>query len=1058
ATFAAITDPEQSWMDYTNPDLRGDKSDYATPKPAPTPEGGFDTSKTINAKSSEAEIKKLQTLLSNLGWLSKDDVSGKYDDRTKQAVADFQKYMNETYAINPKLSVDGIAGAKTLSWLIRVDLSVKPTPTPAPITPSPTNANRVVDENATPEAIRYVQNQLISLNVLPENGATGVYDKATREAVLKFQKRVNDLQGYDALDESGTADAATLAYLDYYVEWWDKNKPSPAPSTAPTPTPAATETADGIDENSAKESIRFVQEMLIDLGYLEGTADGNYGDKTYAAVKSFQTFINAQHGDVVRVTGKADELTLQYLEYYQANLPTPTTGATQPPAASAPEITVTGAAAHENGVYYVGNDGVSIAWRAEGAGSYNIYLYDAGGNAVRGFDNTQYTALNFPQSYLASDGIYALQVVAIPEGGKPEDGAYASVSLALHGAATPTPAAGVTAPEIRVSGEAARENGVYYIEDSVDISWSAEHAAAYSLYLHDAGGNEIHSAKNVDLTATQLTTKLVSGDGNYTFTVIAIPEGGSEADGKRSQIAVARYQAPVAEVTAPEIRVSGEAARENGVYYIEDSMDISWSAENAAAYSLYLHDAGGNEIHSAKNVDLTATQLTTKLVSGDGNYTFTVIAIPEGGSEADGKHSQIAVARYQAPVAEVTAPEIRVSGEAARENGVYYIEDSIDIGWSAEHAAAYSVYLHDAGGNEIHSAKNVDLTATKLTTSLVSGDGNYTFTVIAIPEGGSEADGKRSQIAVARYQAPVAEVTAPEIRVSGEAARENGVYYIEDSMDISWSAENAAAYSLYLHDAGGSEIHSAKNVDLTATQLTTSLVSGDGNYTFTVIAIPEGGSEADGKHSQIIVARYRAPIAEVGAPEITISGHTDYANETYLVGAGGISIAWSAQNAAAYSLYLRDSDNNTVLEYRNVENTSASLGADKLIPGIVYTVTVVAIPAGGDEGDGKRADAMVALAQQGETPAPGYIDANSNPEMIQRMQQLLYDLGWLASATPGTLDAPTLQAVYDFQSYVLAEGINPEISLIDTSAENPTIDGATLMTLADKEYPVHKPQ
>jgi peptidoglycan hydrolase-like protein with peptidoglycan-binding domain len=292
ATFGTITDPEQSWMDYTNPDLKGDNSDFATPTPVPTAENGFPTDKTINADSSSSDIKKLQKLLANLGWLSSDHINGKYDDATKQAVKDAQQYINDTYAFTPKLGVDGIAGPKTLAWLIRTDLSVKPTPTPAPITPNPTKAEQVIDENSSKEEIKYVQGQLAILGILDTSNINGVYDKATRAAVLYFQQRVNDLQGYDALDETGTADASTIAYLDYYVKWWqDKQSKTPAPSASPAPTATVPAQGEVIDENSPAASIKAVQEMLIALNYLDGKADGSYGQKTYAAVKSFQNFV-----------------------------------------------------------------------------------------------------------------------------------------------------------------------------------------------------------------------------------------------------------------------------------------------------------------------------------------------------------------------------------------------------------------------------------------------------------------------------------------------------------------------------------------------------------------------------------------------------------------------------------------------------------------------------------------------------------------------------------------------------------------------------------------------
>ena len=164
ATFAAITDPTHSWMDFTNPDLSGNASDYSKPTPAPTPKEMGNS--TINSKSDPETIKKLQTLLVNLGWLDASGVTGKYDDATKQAVKDFQQYMNDTFAIDPKLTVDGIAGKNTLTWLLKTDISMKPTPTPAPVTPSPTHMGKVINEYSSPEEIKYLQLQLMRLGIL----------------------------------------------------------------------------------------------------------------------------------------------------------------------------------------------------------------------------------------------------------------------------------------------------------------------------------------------------------------------------------------------------------------------------------------------------------------------------------------------------------------------------------------------------------------------------------------------------------------------------------------------------------------------------------------------------------------------------------------------------------------------------------------------------------------------------------------------------------------------------------------------------------------------------
>lgn len=128
-----------------------------------------------------------------------------------------------------------------------------------------------------------------------------------------FQIRVNQLQGYQALNITGTVDPNTMAYLNYYVEWWEENRPSatatPAPNL-PTRTPAPTNSG-VVDANSSREEIAAVQEMLERVGLLSrGDVDGVYGSGTATAVREFQNWVNQQRGEnTLNVSGSVDALT-----------------------------------------------------------------------------------------------------------------------------------------------------------------------------------------------------------------------------------------------------------------------------------------------------------------------------------------------------------------------------------------------------------------------------------------------------------------------------------------------------------------------------------------------------------------------------------------------------------------------------------------------------------------------------------------------------------------------------------------------------------------------------
>lgn len=73
--------------------------------------------------------------------------------------------------------------------------------------------------------------------------------------------------------------------------------PTPTPTPVPTPTPTATPTATPyvtatplpvLKEGAKGAAVVAMQERLIELGYLKGTADGQFGSGTKKAVIAFQ--------------------------------------------------------------------------------------------------------------------------------------------------------------------------------------------------------------------------------------------------------------------------------------------------------------------------------------------------------------------------------------------------------------------------------------------------------------------------------------------------------------------------------------------------------------------------------------------------------------------------------------------------------------------------------------------------------------------------------------------------------------------------------------------------
>lgn len=71
--------------------------------------------------------------------------------------------------------------------------------------------------------------------------------------------------------------------------------PIPTPSPTPVPTPVPTPSPTPLVKGMRGEEIIKLQTALINLGFLEGTADGQYGSGTVTAVNNVKTYLNEQY-------------------------------------------------------------------------------------------------------------------------------------------------------------------------------------------------------------------------------------------------------------------------------------------------------------------------------------------------------------------------------------------------------------------------------------------------------------------------------------------------------------------------------------------------------------------------------------------------------------------------------------------------------------------------------------------------------------------------------------------------------------------------------------------
>ena len=229
-----------------------------TPGPSPTPRSiqrGFTGSDAV---------REIQRRLKELGYYS-GPADGDFGPATEKAVIAFQKAN--------KLNADGKVGEKTLAMLNGSKAvsakgsessgkTVKPTATPK------VTKNTYLESGKSGKQVKTMQKRLIELGWLA-GSASGTYDSATEAAVIAFQKKAK-------LWADGKAGPKTLEVL-YSNKAPKSSKPA-----------SVTGSEETLEVGSKGSEVKKLQKRLKDLGYLKGTADGDFGAATEAAVIAFQ--------------------------------------------------------------------------------------------------------------------------------------------------------------------------------------------------------------------------------------------------------------------------------------------------------------------------------------------------------------------------------------------------------------------------------------------------------------------------------------------------------------------------------------------------------------------------------------------------------------------------------------------------------------------------------------------------------------------------------------------------------------------------------------------------
>ena len=1063
-TFAALVDPDLSWMDYT---YDGDvEADYqraqratATPKPAVT--GDSSDYNIVNNNSSQTDVRRLQEKLAALGWLSSQNLSGTYDDATRQAVRDFQSFVNEHYDPGAKLKVDGIAGPKTLQWLYETN-AVKPTPTPQPQVTAEPGSSVTVDDRASAEDVRAVQQKLMTLGLLPEGSDDGRYGAATATAVKQFQKRVNQLQGYEALEVTGRMDPQSLAFLNYYAKEWERLRSAtaeptevPTASPAPTATPAPVPTPESgvIDANASKEAVRGVQRLLVQLGMLPaGGDDGIYGSATISAVANFQQWVNNQRDEqTLKVNGEVDELTLAYLQYcVEHNLmpggtPAPTATAAPTEAPAPTDAPAEPDEPDENGEITVDadSDPDSIRYVQQMLAEVGL-MSENGVDGVYGRGTTE-AVRRFQEWVNRTQGSGILPVT-----GQVDNNTRLALEYAYdHGLKYETPDQPTEAPT-QAPTEAPTEAPTAAPTEAPTQAPAEPDEPNENQEISVGADSDPDSIRFVQQMLAEVGLMNESGvDGVY---------GGGTVD------AVRRFQQWVNDVQGHEV------------------LPVTGQVDDRTRQALeYAYDHGMRYEGSAQPTEPPAEVPTE----------------PPAESPTEPPR-----------VGQVNSVDIAIGSSIAGGDVITVSEGQFEIRWRADgDVAAFYIYVEDGSGAGIIAREAVTDTSFPVNTSQMRPGEIYTLRVGALPVNGGQDD---IVWRTARFTTPekatpepaptVGAVSAPGISIAGVAAGSSTIVIEQDSFQISWASEgDVETYYVRITDSDGRETVPFQSTTQTGLSVKASAMQPGMTYTITVGALPVNGTQDDVKISRatfMLPQPTEAPTEEptpeptevptpdpteaptpaptaarVGQPVINVGGSAYQQDGIPYLTDNSIIVSWNADgDVQSYTIFVE----NQAGERQNLgttTDTSRTVNAQSLPAGL-YTIYVGALPVNGDEDDMQWSSYRFGIPAptplpteiptQAPTPEPpppteapavqvrveGPISGSSDADTVQQLQMKLYSLGLLSTdgLQPGVLDQKTLQAVADFQTR-MNETYGAGLVVIDPMDPTSVVDEATVRAL-----------
>ena len=263
-------DGQTGWVMKTYINAASIVAATATPAPTASTSASEDSGYVLLQKGSTGDhVTALQEALIELGYL-KGSADGKYGSGTATAVSNLQKKNG--------YPATGIADAN-LQALIFSGKPVNASGKKTEVKTLPVIDGLIVRSGDKGILVRSIQSMLqvkgYSVTV------SGTYDSKTVSAVKAFQKK-------NGLTQDGICGAETQKLL-FGSGLSASATATPKATASPTPLPELEKPGSTVRKGSSGYDAKLVQQRLIDLKYLSGKADGEFGSKSVEALKAFQS-------------------------------------------------------------------------------------------------------------------------------------------------------------------------------------------------------------------------------------------------------------------------------------------------------------------------------------------------------------------------------------------------------------------------------------------------------------------------------------------------------------------------------------------------------------------------------------------------------------------------------------------------------------------------------------------------------------------------------------------------------------------------------------------------